>query len=464
MICSSDDAADGQVRFQGLRFLLWLENSDPHVEMAGAVCDALLALDRSMASSKSRHFASSHAHRCKHRLWTALTIVQNLLVKIKPHRMERILQCALTGLVEDNPQPSVRFLQEWNVIVVLARVPELHPVFWLSMDMAVEQRAGSMVSFLAISGHTVRCLRKSEHFGSFAREAVPRVVPWAMAQHFTPRLYGCVVLDMVWNACEEEASTASLIQEYSIVRNILRTSPEMPNARKNVEKLAQDFYLSVFHPLEHLTVETLCHHLPRLSHLAADEWFQTEWFDQLPRSSVPVRNADNKLSQCQPAEWVARAAGGAAASSLDDGAESASGNVQKKVTPWKMMLPDVDSLAMSSVANKKKTSSSGAEFITIASLIDRVPNLGGLCRTCEVLGVNELVISSLRVTEEKDFASLSVSAEKWITVTEVKPFQLLEYIQHLKREGYHIVGAEQTADSVPLNKFRFPRKTALLLG
>ena len=53
MICSSDDAADGQVRFQGLRFLLWLENSDPHVEMAGAVCDALLALDRSMASSKS---------------------------------------------------------------------------------------------------------------------------------------------------------------------------------------------------------------------------------------------------------------------------------------------------------------------------------------------------------------------------------------------------------------------------
>ena len=57
---------------------------------------------------------------------------------------------------------------------------------------------------------------------------------------------------MVWNACKEEASTANLTQEYSIVRNILRTSPEMPNARKNVEKLAQEIYLSVFHPLEHL--------------------------------------------------------------------------------------------------------------------------------------------------------------------------------------------------------------------
>ena len=95
---------------------------------------------------------------------------------------------------------------------------------------------------------------------------------------------------------------------------------------------------------------------------------------------------------------------------------------------------------MSPVANKKKSNYSGAEFITIASLIDRVSNLGGLCRTCEVLGVNELVTSSLRVTDDKNFASLSVSAEKWITVTEVNPLQMLEYTQHLEREGYHIVG------------------------
>ena len=37
----------------------------------------------------------------------------------------------------------------------------------------------------------------------------------------------------------------------------------------------------------------------------------------------------------------------------------------------------------------------GAKLITIASLIDRVPNLGGLCRTCEVLGVGDLVRSSI---------------------------------------------------------------------
>ncbi len=43
----------------------------------------------------------------------------------------------------------------------------------------------------------------------------------------------------------------------------------------------------------------------------------------------------------------------------------------------------------------------------------------GLCRTCEVLGARAFVLSTLRITEDKDFVSLSVSAEKWINVLEV---------------------------------------------
>jgi len=158
------------------------------------------------------------------------------------------------------------------VIVIFARVPELLHIFWFSMGMAVEQRAGSIISFLAISGHTIRCLRRPEHVGSFAREAVSRVVPWVMAQHFTPRLYGCVVLEMVWNTCKEEACTAHLIQEYSIVRNVLRTSPEMPNTRKNVEKLPQEVYLSMFHSLEHLKFwHSLTRHSSAMSSAATKE-------------------------------------------------------------------------------------------------------------------------------------------------------------------------------------------------
>jgi len=69
------------------------------------------------------------------------------------------MESALTGLVNDNPQPSVRFLQEWSATRILLSMPQLQVSFWSHMDAAVDQRAGSMVSFLAIIGHATRCLR-----------------------------------------------------------------------------------------------------------------------------------------------------------------------------------------------------------------------------------------------------------------------------------------------------------------
>lgn len=203
-----------------------------------------------------------------------------------------------------------------------------------------------------------------------------------MAQHFTPRLYAIVVLDGIWDICSSQLgkSGSSLLDRYSTVRLMLQSTPEMPNCQKNTEKLAADFYFSVFHPLDHFTLETLCHQLPRLSHLAADEWIPAEWFEGLAvPSRVPVRNPDGgKLAECSPAEWVARAAGGTPAflGTVDDPADpSAIGmNVQKKITPWKQMLPDVDSLAAS--AGRKNIKSQN-DLIVIASLIDRIPNLGG---------------------------------------------------------------------------------------
>ena len=58
-------------------------------------------------------------------------------------------------------------------------------------------------------------------------------------------------------------------------------------------------------------------------------------------------------------------------------------------------------------------------LIVVASLIDRVPNLGGLARTCEIFGTFEYVLGSLKYVEDKQFASLSVTAEKWINIKEV---------------------------------------------
>lgn len=78
---------------------------------------------------------------------------------------------------------------------------------------------------------------------------------------------------------------------------------------------------------------------------------------------------------------------------------------------------DIYMTVRESMSQRKVLADEG--IIVVASLIDRAPNLGGLARTCEIFNVNELVIANLNQVKEKDFQTLSVSAEKWITMTEV---------------------------------------------
>ena len=149
-----------------------------------------------------------------------------------------------------------------------------------------------------------------------------------MAQHFTPRLYGNMILGMVWDVCQSRG-VASVVSRYESMVAVVRRAPEMPNARKNLEKLGQDFYLSVFHAVRHLSLETLLHHLPRLSHLARDEWITAQQLAALDPSLIPVANHDRALHHCQPAEWVARAAGGGASAAFPDEQLESSGKLHK---------------------------------------------------------------------------------------------------------------------------------------
>lgn len=47
---------------------------------------------------------------------------------------------------------------------------------------------------------------------------------------------------------------------------------------------------------------------------------------------------------------------------------------------------------------------------------------------------------------------------------QVKPSQLVDYLQQKKTEGYTIIGVEQTAKSFDLTEYSFPEKSLLLLG
>ncbi|GIL82026.1 hypothetical protein Vretifemale_10973 [Volvox reticuliferus] len=104
------------------------------------------------------------------------------------------------------------------------------------------------------------------------------------------------------------------------------------------------------------------------------------------------------------------------------------------------------------------------DVLLVASLIDKLPNLAGLARTCEVLGAGRLVLADLAATRDPVFTSVSVTAEQWLPMEEVKPAALLAWLERRAAEGYTLVGLEQTAESVRLPDYRWPAKVVLVLG
>ncbi|XP_072962129.1 uncharacterized protein [Typha angustifolia] len=104
------------------------------------------------------------------------------------------------------------------------------------------------------------------------------------------------------------------------------------------------------------------------------------------------------------------------------------------------------------------------QLILVASLLDRIPNLAGLARTCEVFKAAGLAISDASILHDKQFQLISVTAEKWIPIIEVPVNSVKVFLEKKRHEGYSIIGLEQTANSTSLDQYNFPHKTVLVLG
>jgi tRNA guanosine-2'-O-methyltransferase len=75
----------------------------------------------------------------------------------------------------------------------------------------------------------------------------------------------------------------------------------------------------------------------------------------------------------------------------------------------------------------------------VASLLDKIPNFGHLTRTCEIFGVKELVFPKKSILNDPEFKAVSVTAEKWIPIKEVKANDLKPYLNLKKKEGFSVI-------------------------
>ncbi|XP_065209528.1 probable methyltransferase TARBP1 [Planococcus citri] len=407
--------------------------------------------------SKKRYFNDSATHRIKHRRLQLLLIFETVLFNetssLEKYKCaEKLFTCTVNSLLLEPHQPSVRYMLEWLLIRLIIHFGgTLEDKFWKCFLEASEERIGSICSFISIAFH----LANTNGTESMIEMAIKSVLPWTMAQHFNARLYAQTVLAKLMSI------NSSISKNYDIIRRSLENSLKTGNAVKNSVKLQNDFYFSYFHPMDHFSLETILWHLPRLSNICNEEWIPTDLYEKFiitARKDIPIRNKDSNFATFSSSSWIAKAT----SPTHDD--EKYSNDLNSTLSlqeSQKKFIPQTDILAWTSLS---ADSSKNHNLIVVASLIDRAPNLGGLTRTCEIFAVSALVVNNLEVLKNKEYTSLSITAEKHVQINEVKKYNLFGYLKNKKEEGYCIIGLEQTTNSKNLSEFSFPKKSVLVLG
>ncbi|XP_052894702.1 uncharacterized protein LOC128302029 [Anopheles moucheti] len=391
-----------------------------------------------ITTAKERYYANSITHRQKLRIVQALCVVLKL-TGTKPYQLLEIM------LYETN-QPNINYLLE--LIVADSAIDTLTIANSLVHNEWVKV-SGIQSVFVVL---WLRCCQTN----ALDEQYVYLLLPWTMAQNFSTRLYAQITIKKLIEKFSPAPIDHGPFKEiYAAVNSYLRQG----NVERNIEKCMKDFrFNSVFDYNNLLTMENIFHNIPKVSGAPAEDVVGTlvlqVCFVKLllvPNNIGHALEFDELQTEKHETLFLAQSVGGAEF-------------VQRKIIPLKSLEPNQDLLLglPQHLCAKKMDCTEG--MIVVASLVNRAPNLGGLARTCEIFAVKQLVINSLQDIDNKEFKALSMTAEKWLNVGELKAHKIVDYLEEMKAKGYAIVGAEQTTGSKPIQQLQFPKKCILVLG
>ncbi|XP_076181951.1 tRNA (guanosine(18)-2'-O)-methyltransferase TARBP1 [Ptiloglossa arizonensis] len=411
-----------------------------------------------------RYFNHSYIHKIKHRIMQVLLILQPILNKADTATLQEFL-CSLM-LLESN-QHSVRLMQEWILIKIFVENGEFHYKLWEFFEKVIITRPGCVSSIACIVYHVSKLLPNNAQ-SNFISMGIKYIARCCLGQQYNMRLYSQVIFVKLYEMLEKLNSN-HIINEYKGLYNIAIESLREGNLMKNSGKIQDDFYLSVFHAVHDYSLQTIYFELPRLTDIDSSEWttpdqFQTLDFIEIHNHPLRLYNLNTSLAETKTSPYLTKSTESSRKYSKTDLQELS--DIQKKINPSTSMNLSHNNIfptIRESISHKMMLSDKEG-IIVVACLIDRAPNLGGLARTCEIFNVKELVIANLNQIKDKEFQNLSVSAENWITITEIKPHQLCKYLLEKKDTGSCLVGVEQTANSTNLQNMKFKKNTILVLG
>ncbi|KAL6847720.1 hypothetical protein ACP4OV_022508 [Aristida adscensionis] len=422
--------------------------------------------------SKELYKKYSSVHRRKVRVWQMICVLSHY---VEDDIVGEVTSSTHICLYRNN-LPAVRQYLETFAILIYLKFPalaeeQLIPIFH---DKGMRQQALS--SYVFIAANVILHSRQRSSQINHLNQLLPPILPFLTSHHHSLRAFTQLlvhtVLSRLWPTLQPEISEHAVFERecFQELKNYLAENSDCARLRASIEG-----FLDVFDPdgsgtpwgifsarskasdFECVPVSVM----ERVNEFLND--VREDLRQSMAKDSTRIRNEDLAVEEHEQ-ECVVRS-------------QEEAVNFQKKMTPHhqsdrRLRLgeeEEEEEVLVEAAAEGRKQAAARVrrgrqEVVVVASLVERIPNLAGLTRTCEVFRAGALVVAERGVAEEKQFRLISVTAEKWVPLLEVPPASLGAYLQRKRGEGYALVGLEQTARSCSLERFAFPRRTLLLLG
>ena len=469
--CNEDECESVRTRIDLLAFLINLNSSSQTCTLfITKLISVLLERNTMLSKTKASRYLNSENHRKKQRLWQ---IILTLVPRIADDKFALELSNSVRKALEGDNQTSVRFLMEWTLVRLFSTHIHLLETVWEEMKNLYKTRLGYVASLISIVTHVFLTIDKPDSQMKYLQRLIPAIIPCAFLNHSQIRAYILAALQLISDTSTEDV-WSQVCQQFPLVQSCLLFTQSVVEGVKEQNRLQKDRDLFSLHPMKDFSVEVIFKTIPFITGVVDDEMITPSAFQNqgsevwIETSDFPLyrRNLKQESHECGEKETVQLDLRSTETvyENRETDASNVNSDVQKKITPWNVIAPLLEDQDNFEQPRQRPLERRVGDLVVVASLIDRAPNLGGLCRTCEIFGASRLVLSSKNVLSEKDFKSVSVSSEKWVDIEEVMVNDLEMYLLRMKKEGFTVVGVEQTAQSKKLVDFQFPCSTVLVLG
>lgn len=423
-------------------------NSIETEAFAVKLMDICIGDESSLVSTSDVRFNDGNEEFVRCQIAKTIVAVMDVIdaTKFTTHYLPKLFQ-----LVESDPSPLVRSYLEWAIAYNLLHSPEHLQSTFESLSSLLENHElkpvivtiYERILFLAVQS------MDQEKEAIYLSKLINMVVPAAATNKAVTRHFSMSLAISIYEEIERKnlAINPELVAiVYTMYSSAIGTSAfsQFRSGAACLWDVLKD--LDLVHISGGLLVE--------LSNREVEHVTRLEFLEYL--SEEDLKRLRHPVGEPRKDTWSS-VASGVVGPALDEQGQKKLSPLQTKSGAWSTVM-DVD----------KKTEISDivrSDLIVVASLVDKPPNLGGICRLCDVLGAGLITLHDMKVKEHPQFKNVAVTADHWMPMAEVKPELLVSFLRLKKADGYTLMGLEQTDKSVVLNsELKFPKKTLILLG